>query len=124
MRAGSTGVVSRMALPHCVLHLTRDLHVAWPGWTLDTPDAALTTWGRGARGSTVSLAGWSRTSCAATRRRFEAAAHLQQFVSVPGLVQNLFRVGRHLLQAVHHRLLRRRAFQVRNAVSCASWTSA
>jgi putative transposase len=43
-------------------------------------------------------------------RRFKSAAHAQRFLSVHGLVQNLFRVGRHLLGAVHHRLLRTRAF--------------
>ena len=53
-------------------------------------------------------------------RRFKSAAHVQRFVSVHGLVQNLFRVGRHLLRSVHHRLLRRRAFQVWDAVTCAS----
>ena len=53
-------------------------------------------------------------------RRFTSAAHLQRFASVHGVVQNLFRVGRHLRRAVHHRLLRRRAFQVWNAVTCAS----
>ena len=107
-------------------------------------------------------------------RRFKSAAHVQRFVAVHGLVQNLFRVGRHLLAArggspaafewrcipldgvasrsntagilsrralpngriailgatrdfrhgllgsVHHRLLRGRAFQVWNAVTCAS----
>ena len=51
-------------------------------------------------------------------RRFKSAAHVQRFVSLhDGLVQNLFRVGRHLLRAVHHRLLRRRAFLVWNAVT-------
>ncbi len=35
-------------------------------------------------------------------RRFKSAAHVQRFVSVPGLVQNLFRVGRHLLRSAHH----------------------
>ena len=30
-------------------------------------------------------------------RRFKSAAHLQRFASVHGVVQNLFRVGRHLL---------------------------
>jgi len=45
-------------------------------------------------------------------RRFKSAAHAQRFLSVHGLVQNLFRVGRHLLGAVHHRLLRTRAFGV------------
>ena len=53
-------------------------------------------------------------------RRFKSAAHAQRFVSVHGLVQNLFRVGRHLLRFVHHQLLRRQAFQVWNAVTCAS----
>ena len=53
-------------------------------------------------------------------RRFKSAAHVQRFLSVHGLVQNLFRVGRHLLRSVHHRLLRRRAFQRWNAVTCAS----
>ena len=31
---------------------------------------------------------------------------------------NLFRVGRHLLRAVHHRLLRARAFGVRQEATC------
>ena len=53
-------------------------------------------------------------------RGFKSAAHVQRFVSVHGLVQNLFRVGRHLLRSVHHRLLKSRAFQVWNAVTCAS----
>ena len=44
---------------------------------------------------------------------------MRRFLSVHGLVQNLFRVGRHLLRSVHHRLLRRRAFQRWNAVTCA-----
>jgi len=39
-------------------------------------------------------------------RGFKSAAHAQRFLPVHGLVQNLFRVGRHLLRAVHHRLLR------------------
>ena len=43
-------------------------------------------------------------------RRFRSAAHLQRFASVHGVVQNLFRVGRHLLRAAHHRLLRARSF--------------
>ena len=31
-------------------------------------------------------------------RRFKSAAHLQRFAAVHGVVQNLFRVGRHLLR--------------------------
>jgi putative transposase len=52
-------------------------------------------------------------------RRFKSAAQVQRFASVHGLVQNLFRVGRHLLRSVHHRLLRREAFRVWDAVTCA-----
>ena len=50
-------------------------------------------------------------------RRFTSAAHLQRFASVHGVVQNLFRVGRHLLRSVHHRLLRTRAFVEWDAVT-------
>jgi putative transposase len=52
-------------------------------------------------------------------RRFKSAAQVQRFLSVHGLVQNLFRVGRHLLRAAHHRLLRREAFRVWDLVTCA-----
>ena len=38
-------------------------------------------------------------------RRFKSAAHVQRLASVHGVVQNLFRVGRHLLRSAHHRLL-------------------
>ena len=52
-------------------------------------------------------------------RRFKSAAHAQRFLSVHGLVLNLFRVGRHLLRSAHHRLLRMRAFAEWDAVTCA-----
>ena len=52
-------------------------------------------------------------------QRFRSAAQAQRFLAVHGLVGNLFRVGRHLLRAVHHRLFRERAFQVWNAVTSA-----
>ena len=52
-------------------------------------------------------------------RRFKSAVHLQRFASVHGVVRNLFRVGRHLLRAVHHRLLRTRAFVEWEVVTCA-----
>jgi putative transposase len=56
----------------------------------------------------------------ATRQReLKSAAHLQRFASVHGLVQNLFRVGRHLLRSAHHRVLRAQAFRVWEAVACA-----
>ena len=50
-------------------------------------------------------------------QRFKSAAHAQRFLAAHGLVANLFRLGRHLLRAVHHRLFRKRAFQVWNAVT-------
>jgi putative transposase len=51
-------------------------------------------------------------------RRFKSAAQLQRFASVHGVVQTLFRVGRHLLRSAHHRLLRGRAFVEWDAVTC------
>ncbi len=53
-------------------------------------------------------------------RGFKSIAHLQGFASVHGVVQNLFRVSRHLLRAAHHRALRTRAFAEWNVVTCAS----
>jgi hypothetical protein len=44
---------------------------------------------------------------------------VQRFLSVHGITQNLFRVGRHLLRAADYRTLRARAFVVWNAVTCA-----
>ena len=52
-------------------------------------------------------------------RRFTSAAHAQRFLSVHGLVQNLFRVGRHLLRAGYHRSLRTRSFRVWDEVTYA-----
>jgi len=52
-------------------------------------------------------------------RRFKSTAHLQRFASIHAVVQNLFRIGRHLLRATHHRLLRRRAFAEWDTVTCA-----
>jgi putative transposase len=43
-------------------------------------------------------------------RRFKSDVQAQRFLSVHGVIQNLFRVGRHHLKAIHHRLLRDRAF--------------
>ncbi len=45
-------------------------------------------------------------------RGFSSATHAQRFLTLHGLTQNLFRLGRHLMQAVHYRLLRTQAFQV------------
>ena len=53
-------------------------------------------------------------------RRFKSIAQAQRFLTVHGQIQNLFRVGRHHLKAVHHRLLRDRAFAGWKEVTCAS----
>ena len=43
-------------------------------------------------------------------RCFKSPRHVQRFLSVHGPINNLFRIGRHLMQAVHYRLCRDRAF--------------
>ena len=55
------------------------------------------------------------------RRRFGSCSKgcRQRYASVHGVVQNLFRVGRHLLRAAHHRLLRARSFRQWDEVTCA-----
>ena len=52
-------------------------------------------------------------------RRFKSPGQAQRFLSVHGVIQNLFRVGRHLLRAANHRELRTRAFLVWHAATCA-----
>ena len=52
-------------------------------------------------------------------RGFTSPAHAQRFLHVHGVIQNLFRVGRHLLRAVHHRMLRARSFRVWAEVTAA-----
>ena len=51
-------------------------------------------------------------------RRFKSVAQAQRFLSVHGMVRNLFSVGRHLLRAAHHRMLRTRSFAVWHDVTC------
>jgi len=51
-------------------------------------------------------------------RRFKSIAQAQRFLNVHGQVQNLFRVGRNHLKAVHHRLLRDRAFTDWREITC------
>ena len=45
-------------------------------------------------------------------RGFSSPIQAQRFLTLHGLTQNLFRLGRHLLQAVNYRLLRARAFEI------------
>ena len=50
-------------------------------------------------------------------RRFKSPRQAQLFLSVHGVVLNLFRLSRHRLQAVHHRLLRSRSFATWEAIT-------
>ena len=52
-------------------------------------------------------------------RRFSSSTQARRFLTLYGLTQNLFRLGRHLMQAVNYRLLRTQAFQVWKDVACA-----
>ena len=52
-------------------------------------------------------------------RRFKSPRHLQLFLSVHGVVLNLFRLSRHRLKAVHHRMLRSRSFATWEAITAA-----
>ena len=52
-------------------------------------------------------------------RRFKSAAQAQRFLSVHGNIQNLFRMGRHLLRSANHRILREHSFPVGHEVTCA-----
>ena len=52
-------------------------------------------------------------------RGFSSSTQAQKFLTLHGLTQNLFRLGRHLMQAVNYRLLRTQAFQVWQEAVCA-----
>jgi putative transposase len=52
-------------------------------------------------------------------RGFSSSSQAQRFLTLYGLTQNLFRLGRHLMQAVNYRLLRTQAFQVWREAVCA-----
>jgi putative transposase len=52
-------------------------------------------------------------------RRFKSPGQAQRFLSLQAVVQNLFRVGRHLLRSTNHQLLRSRSFQVWRTVTAA-----
>lgn len=45
-------------------------------------------------------------------RRFKWPEHAQRFFSIHGIIQHLFRLGRHLVSAANHRMLRERSFRV------------
>ncbi len=50
-------------------------------------------------------------------RRFKSLRYVQRFLSVHSPINNLFRVGRHLMKAVHYRLFRERAFETWRSVT-------
>jgi putative transposase len=52
-------------------------------------------------------------------RRFKSSRQAQRFLSLHGVVRNLFCVARHLLRSTHHRLLRSRSFEVWRSVTAA-----
>jgi len=52
-------------------------------------------------------------------RRFKFHRYAQRFLSCHGVVNNLFRLGRHLMKAKHYRILRNRSFTEWTRVSCA-----
>ena len=51
-------------------------------------------------------------------RRFKSPGQAQRFLSAHGPINNLFRVGRHLLKARNYRLFRDRAFDTWREVTC------
>ncbi len=52
-------------------------------------------------------------------RRFKSAGQAQRFLSVHGVVQNLFQVGRRLVSSANHRMLRDRSFRTWRQETCA-----
>ncbi len=52
-------------------------------------------------------------------RRFKSPNQAQLFLHVHGVIQNLFRLSRHRLRSVHHRMLRERSLNVWAAVTAA-----
>jgi putative transposase len=52
-------------------------------------------------------------------RRFKSVGQAQRFLSVHGVVQNLFNLGRHHLRSENYRLLRTRSFKDWSAATAA-----
>ena len=52
-------------------------------------------------------------------RRFKSPRQAQLFLSVHGVVLSLFRLARHRLKAVHHRMMRARSFTTWDAITAA-----
>ncbi len=52
-------------------------------------------------------------------RRFKSPGQAQRFLTAHAVIQNLFRVGRHLVSSANHRTLRDHSFSVWRQVTCA-----
>jgi len=52
-------------------------------------------------------------------RGFASSSQAQRYLTLHGLTQNLFRLGRHLMQAINYRILRAQAFQAWKEAVCA-----
>ena len=52
-------------------------------------------------------------------RRFKSTGQAQRFLAVFGVIGNLFRLGRHLMRAIHYREFRSKAFCEWQQVTCA-----
>jgi putative transposase len=52
-------------------------------------------------------------------RRFKSTGQAQRFLCLHSVVQNLFRVGRHLLKSTNYRFLRLHSFSVWQTVTAA-----
>jgi len=50
-------------------------------------------------------------------RKFKSQGQAQRFLACHGVVNNLFRLGRHSMKASHYRVFRDRAFVDRGRVS-------
>jgi len=51
-------------------------------------------------------------------RQFKSPAQAQRFLAAHSQIDNLFRIGRHLLKAAHYRLFGERAFSIWRRVTC------
>jgi len=52
-------------------------------------------------------------------RGFSSSQQAQRFLTLHGLTQNLFRLGRHLMRAMNYRLWRAQSFQIWEEAVCA-----
>ncbi len=51
-------------------------------------------------------------------RKFKSQHQAQRFLACHGVVNNLFRLGRHMMKAKNYRTLRNRSFNEWDRISC------